>query len=170
MRLPFLLALLLLAADAAAEQIYKWTDEHGIVHYGDRPLSANAKAIQLPALQTYGNSPAKKSARRPSGPSPYGGSGPKIEVMQPGPDSTLSGPKFTVAVAVSPGLSGAQSLNYYLDGELQNPVPTPSTAFLYAGAEKGDHMISAAVVDTDGHELSRSEPVIVHLLPAPARP
>jgi len=40
----------------------------------------------------------------------------------------------------------------------------------YSGAGNGDHMISAAVVDDAGRELSRSEPIIVHLQGAPKQP
>ena len=165
MRAPLALILLLVIANASADPIYKWVDEHGITHYGDRPLAANAKPIQLPGLQVFGSS--KNLPRRISGPAPYGGSGPKIEVTQPGPDATLlqKDGKFTVSVAVSPALASGQNLNYYLDGELQNSAPTPSTAFLYIGADRGDHMISVAVLDNGGREISRSEPVIVHLQP-----
>ncbi len=30
-----------------AGEIYKWTDENGRVHYGDKPLSENAQEVQL---------------------------------------------------------------------------------------------------------------------------
>jgi len=166
------LALSLLVAQAALAEVYKWKDENGVTHYGDKPTSANAKPIELPALQYYGEvqrGGSKKGAPAKSfkgGPAPYGGSGPRIEITQPAPDATLPSGKFTVLVAAN--LATGQNLNYYLDGELQNQIPTVSTAFLYTGVEKGDHMISAAVVDTSGREISRSEPVIVHLQAAPA--
>jgi hypothetical protein len=159
---------LVIAADAAAE-VYKWKDEHGVTHYGDKPQSANARPVELPGLQYYGALPGKKApaARNFKGPAPYGGSGPKIEITQPVPDSTLPAGKFTVMVAAN--LASGHNVNYYLDGELQNPVPTVSTAFLFNGVDKGDHLISAAVVDKEGREISRSEPVIVHLQAAPQK-
>lgn len=173
MRATLLIVLWMLAASAAADAVYKWKDEQGVTHYGDKPGSAGAKAVTLPGLQYYGTLPGKKSGRsstpsRPlNGPAPYGGSGPLVEVTQPAPDATLPPGKFTVAVALLPSLANGQNINYYLDGELQNPVPTVSTAFLYTGADNGDHMVSAAVVDSNGREISRSEPVIIHLQPAP---
>jgi len=36
-RLPFVLALLLLAPLASAQGVYKWTDAHGTVHYSETP-------------------------------------------------------------------------------------------------------------------------------------
>ena len=47
------LALLLVvdaAADAAAGQVYKWKDEHGVTHYGDTPPS-RAKSEVLPTAR-----------------------------------------------------------------------------------------------------------------------
>jgi len=38
-----LLAGVILAGSAAASEIYKWTDENGTVHYGDRPTGANSE-------------------------------------------------------------------------------------------------------------------------------
>lgn len=163
MRILFAICVTLAAAGASAQQVYKWKDANGITHYGDKPAGHNdAEVADLPALQIYGLSNGKKATR--SG-APYGGNGPHVEVTQPAADAIVSptGGKFTVTVSTSPALSAGQGLNYYLDGELQNRAPTPSTALLYQGADKGDHMISVAVVDDGGRELSRSEPVIVHL-------
>jgi hypothetical protein len=168
MRALLWVALWLAAVPVAVAEVYKWKDEHGVTHYGDKPGGAGAKPVDLPALQYYGDlkKGASAAAKSFKGPTPYGGSGPRIEITQPMPDSTLPAGKFTVMVAAN--LASGQNLNYYLDGELQNPIPTVSTAFLFAGAEKGDHMISAAVVDSSGREVSRSEPVIVHLQPTAA--
>lgn len=164
MRFLFAIGVTLTAAVASAQQVYKWKDANGITHYGDKPAGHEAEVADLPALQIYGLSNGKKASH--SG-APYGGNGPHVEVTQPAADAivTPSGGKFTVSVNTSPALSTGQSLNYYLDGELQNRAPTPSTALLYQGVDKGDHMISVAVVDDGGRELSRSEPVIVHLRP-----
>ncbi|HZP12958.1 MAG TPA: DUF4124 domain-containing protein [Nevskiaceae bacterium] len=170
MRLLLAMGFLLAAAAAPAQQVYKWKDANGVTHYGDKPVGNNAAELaDLPALQIYGLSNGKKATR--SG-APYGGSGPHVEITQPLADALLAqaGGKFTVNVNVLPALAAGQSLNYYLDGELQNRAPTASTAFLYQGADKGDHMISVAVVDDAGRELSRSEPVIVHLQSAAGQP
>ncbi|HEX2248636.1 MAG TPA: DUF4124 domain-containing protein, partial [Arthrobacter sp.] len=52
MRAFLLLALLpcLLLPTAQAGKVYKWKDRDGIVHYGDRPPSANAAARELTTI------------------------------------------------------------------------------------------------------------------------
>jgi hypothetical protein len=171
MRILLAMTLSLLCAAASAQEVYKWKDANGVTHYGDKPAGNNdAQPADLPALQIYGLSNGRKASRY--GGAPYGGNGPHVEITQPQPDAVLTqfGGRFTVGVAISPALSAGQNLNYYLDGTLQNRAPTPSTSLSFTGADKGDHMISVAVVDDSGRELSRSEPVIVHLNPAPKQP
>ena len=54
------LAALLITSQGAVAQVYKWVDERGVTHYGERP-AASAKASKLPiALQ--GNDPVDPPA------------------------------------------------------------------------------------------------------------
>jgi len=55
--LPFLLG----AATAAAQQIYRWTDEKGRVHITDTPPPPSAKGVQKKAYQS-GGAPAESGA------------------------------------------------------------------------------------------------------------
>ena len=48
MRLPLLIALLVAAAPAAAQQIYRWVDAKGTTHYSQDPPPPGVKAIQVP--------------------------------------------------------------------------------------------------------------------------
>jgi glutaredoxin len=53
---PFVLTLLLaLAAGAQAGQLYRWTDEHGRVHYTDQPPPKTARSAEVKKL---GDKPA----------------------------------------------------------------------------------------------------------------
>src|SRR5690348_10597484 len=103
MRLVLACALLLISANVPAE-VYKWKDENGVIHYGDKPLSPNAKPVTLPQLQIL-NSLNKKSPSSSfkGGPAPYGGAGPHVEITEPAPDATLRADgKFSVQVDIRP--------------------------------------------------------------------
>jgi hypothetical protein len=51
-------ALVLFATDAAAQnEIYRWVDENGVVHFGDRP-AAHSDAEQVSIQQSKGISDA----------------------------------------------------------------------------------------------------------------
>ncbi|MCC6714641.1 MAG: DUF4124 domain-containing protein [Gammaproteobacteria bacterium] len=41
------MAIALLGPQAAAREVYKWTDANGKVHYGDRPAAAAAEKIEV---------------------------------------------------------------------------------------------------------------------------
>jgi hypothetical protein len=45
MRWAVLLGVALLASPAFGQAVYKWTDEQGRVHYGDRPTHSNASSV-----------------------------------------------------------------------------------------------------------------------------
>jgi len=63
-RIVATLLLMLAAATAAAQQLYRWTDETGRVHITDTPPPPSAKGVQKKAYQS-GGTPAD------TGPTPY---------------------------------------------------------------------------------------------------
>lgn len=42
-----LVLLLVVFSSVASAEVYKWTDEKGRVHFGDRPFSENAETVQI---------------------------------------------------------------------------------------------------------------------------
>jgi glutaredoxin len=48
-----LLLMAILAFSASAQEVYKWTDDQGVIHYSDRkPAGTSAQAVQLEAAPT----------------------------------------------------------------------------------------------------------------------
>lgn len=52
-----------LASSVCASEIYKWTDEDGNVHYGDRPVGAVAGSAETIALASRRTNPEAVQAR-----------------------------------------------------------------------------------------------------------
>ena len=159
------LVLLLAVAPAAAEEVYKWVDKDGVVHYTDKPPSQNAKPAALPPLQTY---PGNKLPDVGKLASPAPAAPPAkldVQIMTPAPDETIRGAEamVSIAVVVSPGLSGGQRLVYRVDGQ---PLGAPTAATSQSvRLERGSHSLTVAVVDESGQELARSPSVTVHMKP-----
>lgn len=158
------------ALAAAADEVYRWVDSDGVVHYSDKPLAPTDKPVALPHLQTYkpGASPggAAGAADQPGAGAP----GPsEISISSPAQDETIRDAegKFTVTVAANP--QPGQGLIYYLDGSAQNHQPTPSTAFLYSGVDRGEHRVAAALVNGNGEEIARTAEVTINMKPPAAR-
>ena len=155
--LCFLLVLLWLPVSA---DVYRWTDDKGVVHYTDKPPAGNAKPVELPKLQTY--KPSAASTRAPAAAPDDAAAAPvaasNIAIVTPQPEETIRDSEGKVSVVVNATVETGQGLVYYLDGKAQNE-PTPSTGYLMLGVERGEHQISAALVASDGRELARAGPV-----------
>lgn len=151
---------------APQNQVYKWVDEEGVVHYTDKPPSEGAQPTKLPALQTYkgGTNPnLNRFDRRGTGAS---GAAPTVnlDIVTPSHDETFRDRTVPVAVMVTPQLKPGQRLVYLLDGV---PVSEPTTQTSYAMTEvdRGTHTIGVTVIDDAGNEHGSAPPVTVHVKP-----
>ena len=89
---------------AVAATVYKWVDEHGVVHYSDQP-HPNAQKMSVQAVQTYkagdmpatpGGPPAPPDSASPP---PYQG----CAIAQPAEDQTFANvDALTVIVRTDP--------------------------------------------------------------------
>jgi hypothetical protein len=165
---------LVLAATAAAADVYRWVDDKGVVHYGDKPQHPGDQPVALPQLQTYksgtappgfDNSADASSSANPKVPA----AATSIAITAPEADETIRDADGKVQVNVSGQPGHGQGLVYYLDGTAQNEAPTSATSYLMSGVERGDHNIAVALVGTDGQELSRSAAVTIHMMPPRAK-
>ncbi|HUP91754.1 MAG TPA: DUF4124 domain-containing protein [Solimonas sp.] len=171
-----MLCLLLLAALPAAAEVYRYTDEKGVIHYTDKPPSKDAKPAKLPPLQSIpGGMPASPPASAVASAPAATATATRfsVNITSPTPDETLRDPSSPVSIAVSvmPGLVGGYGLIYYVDGEPRNSSPVGDTSMSVSGLERGEHLLAVAIVDNAGREVARSPAVVVHLkqpsLPAP---
>lgn len=165
MRILIALTLACLSSAAVAD-VYRWTDDKGVVHYSDKPQAPNDKPAELPHLQTYNHAANPPGfAPAPSAPAqakPAAGGG-DFTITSPAQDETIRDPEGKFTVTVSANLQPGQGVVYYLDGTAENTDPTPSTAFLYARVDRGEHTVTAALIGADGAELARTPAVTVHL-------
>lgn len=176
MRIVTALLLACLSSAAAAADVYRWTDDKGVVHYSDKPQNPADKPVALPELQTYNHSatppgfqgaPAAApaaAAARPGAPADKGAAT-VFAITSPEPDETIRGEGGQFTVTVAANLLPGQGVVYYLDGAAENKEPTPSTAFLFARVDRGEHTIAATLVDANGNELEHAGPLTIHVKP-----
>ncbi len=160
LRSVFMLACLLAAVSAAAQEAYRWVDEDGIVHYSDRPREG-AESIVLPSP----NVATTRRVPRPSAtqdqeeePAEEPKTGyTSIEIISPGPEETLWNIEgvLNVSVALQPALQQGHQLRAYFDGEMR---PVSGTSFQLQEVWRGVHNIQVEVVDSTGRMMIRSQP------------
>lgn len=155
-------------APPAKDQVYKWVDKDGVVHYSSQPPSQGAQPAKLPPVQTYkgGTKPPLDKFTKP-GAKGNVSAGSQIEVVTPSGDETFRGGErvVPVAVLVTPQLAEGQKLIYLLDGTPASP-PTSDTSYALTGVDRGTHTVSVTMVDAGtGETLATSNGVTFHMKP-----
>lgn len=167
MRILLAFALLLNLLPARAE-IYRWVDDKGVTHYGDKPPKEGVRPVELPPLQTYSPSDSAPTAIAPS---PADRSTPasdgkrSLRIVSPTQDDTIRDASAGISMTVDAALQPGEGLLFFLDGVQQNKMATPSSAWLFEHVERGEHQLGAAIVSANGREVLRAAPVTVHVKP-----
>jgi len=164
MKIPLLLALLslVLATPAYANQVYKWVDAQGNVHYSDKP-HPGAKEVKIAPPQSFGV-PARSKAKSPEPPAkaqPATPSDYNIAISSPKPQQSLwNVHDLTVSANVSPGLREGDTVTFRLDGETKGPVNATSVTF--KNVTRGEHTVSATLTTAKGARFS-AKPVMFYV-------
>ena len=166
MRTALILAGLLLSLATQPQEIYRWVDKDGVVHYADQPGSPDAQRVELVGLSIYEadaggvtTSESGESGAPASGGSFYQ----SLSIVQPAPDETFFG--AGVAVPVIARLDGelrpGHTLVFYFDGS-RVPDTAGFTAQL-SGLDRGTHFLRAAVLDENGMPVISSPQITIHV-------
>jgi Domain of unknown function (DUF4124) len=168
-RIPLILAGLALSLAAASQEIYRWVDKDGIVHYSDQPGASNAVLINViepnayegaaatPDASSSGNNSAS-DADRSSTASPYRA----LSIVSPAPDQVFFG--ADAVVAVSADLQGTlqpdHQVVFFLNG---NREPAGGLSAEFPGLARGTYFLRASVLDQDGKPVISSEQITFHV-------
>lgn len=185
MRIFLILAGLAFCLAAQAQEIYRWVDKDGIVHYADQPGAPDAELVTVVEPNAYEAEAAVREAaesgedlEEPSAVSPYE----SLAILQPAPDQVFFGADATVNVAVELGgtLRGDHSLMFFVNGN-RRPASSPGGLEL-TNLARGTYFLRAAVLDQNGEQLITSQQITFHVrmpsinspqspqAPRPARP
>lgn len=146
--------LLALAATAAADEVYRYVDADGIVHYSDRAPDRNARPLhfgpssaaakKLP--KTYSLEALRQAARF------------SVRIESPTPGQRLApGAQPTIlAASVMPALVSGFRLVYQVDGKSISAAPVDALS-VPAALAPGAHELVVVLLDARGQEIARSE-------------
>ena len=146
--------LLLMASAAVHAEVYKSINADGEVVYSDQP-TRGAERIKMPALPSYTPPPIRTPSR----------SRPAAEQQTHYEHFTLSSPAneatirnnlgtVTIETLLSPALMSSlgHSIQYYLDG-VAHGAAIDSTTLTLTNVDRGQHQLSASVLDAAGTVL-----------------
>ena len=164
--LAFCFVLATLTTQGQAQQIYKWTDSNGNIHFSDKPHEG-AEEIALPKVQTF-SAPKISEPANASVPTPISDDETykSINIIQPEDQSTLRNTQGYVSILlnIKPTLKEGDRVQIVLDGA---PVgePQPATVFALQDIKRGSHTLSAQLVDKQGHIIKTSTPITIFMMP-----
>jgi hypothetical protein len=164
-----ILALTLLAALlsplAASQEIYRWVDRNGVVHYSDQPGSPDAERVTITGTIARPPAPQEtpalyQSDRRPPPAAPS--SVRSISISSPAMDEAFFGSDADVSVALELDgeLQPGQEVALFLDGRR---VPAEGLSTTLTGVGRGTHFLRAAVLDESGSPVVTSQQIAFHV-------
>lgn len=157
-----MLAVLFADIASADQEVYRWVDENGVVHYSDQPQpgaeklrieSAPAPGTRLPGAATRPRAAAPQQPAQADGAVGYE----SLTIAEPAAEETLWNIAATLNVTLNlqPSLRQGHRLRVYFDGE---PREVSGTRFTLDEVYRGVHNIQAEVVDANGNVMIRSQP------------
>ncbi len=168
MRIVLILAGLAVALVAHSQEIYRWVDKDGVVHYSDQPDSPNAELINVIESNSYEAADAAPAAG--GGPddadepdeegddSPYT----SLSIASPAPDEVFFG--ADAVVNVSADLQGTlrpdHTVAFFLNG---NRKEADALNTDYAGLARGTYFLRASILDGNGKPVITSQQTTFHV-------
>jgi len=160
-------ALVLLAPAAAAQSIYRTTDEAGNVVFTDAP-SANSRAAEPVGLQpTNTTSPPRAiipALKSPTDTPAVTQTSYTIAITSPADETSIprGHGNFTVTVAIEPALKQHESLQLFMDDE---PSGSAQASMIWdlTNVFRGAHDITVGAIDRSGNTIALSDPVRVYV-------
>jgi Domain of unknown function (DUF4124) len=159
--LPMLYATALAAAPA-----WTWVDENGQRHFSDRPVEG-AEQIELAGAQGFSPTPLRVQERAASAESNAAPAQSDVgyttfDIVSPAHQETLwnIGAVLPVRLAIEPGLQAGHRLDAYLDGA-RIIIGSTSPQFSVPNVFRGLHTLQAAITDSSGREVLRTQPVTI---------
>ena len=162
MRMLVILAGLMLPLAAASQEIWRWVDKEGIVHYSDQPGSPDAKLVTVVAPNAY-EPQADSGSASPAYVPPDDGDDSalyqSISIVQPTPDQVFFGSDTTISVVTElvGELQPDHTILMYVDGNLRY---TDGGTLTLTGLPRGSHFVRAAVFDNNTKQVVISSPQV----------
>ena len=157
-RISILLIGLLTLAGAQAE-VFRWTDDDGVVHFSDRPHEG-AETVELQEAQTFSAPPVNRRSpdveEEPESEEEEGYSA--LRINRPGQDEVIwnTGGVVDVEVNPEPRLQAGHNIQLFLDGQSVAGLDGGQTSFQLTDIDRGTHALRAEVHDADGNGLFKS--------------
>jgi Domain of unknown function (DUF4124) len=167
MRILLILAGLAMSLAAASQEIYRWVDKDGIVHYSDQPGASNAELINVIEPNAYEGVAAAGDNSGSSADTSGNGSGTvspyqSLSIVSPTPDQVFFG--ADAVVTVSADLQGTlhpdHQVVFFVNG---NRKEATGLSTELTGLDRGTYFLRASILDQNGDPVITSQQITFHV-------
>jgi hypothetical protein len=172
--LALLMTMLVAASDVQA-RIYKTVDEDGNVVFTDVPPKDHSKAIEIEAGNFYETpQPTNVAPNRRRAEEPAAGDDAEdmqepavnystLQIVNPGADEPVreNAGNLNVVLSVRPALKANHRVQILLDGTVF--ATNVNTHIQLTNVDRGTHVLTAQIIDSDGTVLMSSDPTSFHM-------
>ena len=155
---------LLFITPTLADEIYKWVDENGQMHFSDVPRDG-ATELDIAPAQTFSVPSAPAVAASTNVTATVASSKEVVryesmEIVSPATEETIwnTGGEVTVSVALEPGLQTGHQIRLYIDGKPLPNLQPNSSSLQISEVFRGEHQLRAEVRDQNGDVLITAQP------------
>ncbi len=154
------------AANLPAQQIYRWVDDTGVVHYSDQPRAAGdvgqAEKIDI-AIPPGISNPTRAISVGASldDEEPVGedlDAYRDVSIVSPSDQQVIwnIATRLPVTLSIEPALAGSHRVQMLLDDQpIGNPISETTTTI--EPVYRGEHRLTPVIIDTDGNTVYTGE-------------
>jgi hypothetical protein len=156
-----LLILTLTALPALAEGVWKWKDEHGVVHYSDQPgpgaVRVDLHTQTFSAPETPPPLVTPRQRRSNTSEQVYQ----SLEIWKPAAEETYpnTAGQVDVGIRLEPALRPSDTLALYLDGKHVDAADN-SLDFTLTDVPRGTHSVAATITDNNTGKVVIQSPAV----------
>jgi hypothetical protein len=164
MRSFLILAGLAVSLAAASQEIYRWVDKDGVVHFSDQPGAPNAELVTVlepnvsdPQEPASAAVASRNEPREPDVP-PYD----SLAIVSPTPDQVFFGADAVVSATAELGgtLQPDHSVVFFLNGNRQEASGLSAE---FTNLARGSYFLRASILDQAGRPVISSQQVSFHV-------
>ncbi len=154
------------SAQSSRREVWQWKDADGVTHFSDNPapgarkIVLNGSPASTPAPRPASAAAATRSAAQPAAAEVVYD---RLEIWSPESGASFFEADSVVSIRIrsEPELGPTDRLLTYLDGKL---LPGENAMeHSLSNVDRGVHSVTSVIVNRDGRELIRSEPVVFHM-------
>ena len=166
-----LLVILVLLTTASTAGVYRWKDEHGVIHYADRrvadaeELSISSADADQPTDETISDT---RDANDPDVEDRPTDAYSEFHLAEPEANQTVrtDAGEVSIAILLEPALSRDHEIQLVVDGR-SIEGRFSSTQLTLRDVGRGSHTLQAKIVDGEGVTVASTQVVNFHVRKAP---